>query len=55
MICKNCGHKATDKYCAYCGQPAAIERLNVKELLLNFWDVFTHRTWYISCGEAIIY
>ena len=42
MKCKNCGNHVTDKYCAHCGQTAAIERLSLKELLLNFWDVFTH-------------
>ena len=42
MTCKNCGCEVTGKYCSACGQPASTGRLNVKELLLSFWDVFTH-------------
>jgi len=42
MTCKNCGNEAAVKYCSVCGQPTSTGRLNVKELLLGFWDVFTH-------------
>lgn len=42
MICKNCGNEVTDKYCSHCGQVNSTSRLSVKELLWNFWDVFTH-------------
>ena len=42
MTCKNCGNEVTGKYCASCGQPVSAARLTVKELLLSFWNVFTH-------------
>jgi len=42
MICKNCGTEAVDKYCSHCGQLTSTSRISVKEILWNFWDVFTH-------------
>jgi hypothetical protein len=31
--CKNCGHMATHKYCAHCGQPTRVRRLNFEDFL----------------------
>jgi len=42
MICKNCGLEAGDKYCSHCGQLTSTSRISVKEMLWNFWDIFTH-------------
>lgn len=42
MICKNCGNDADGKYCSSCGQPVSTGRLTLKELLLSFWNIFTH-------------
>jgi hypothetical protein len=42
MQCKNCGAEANGKYCPNCGQLTSTGRLTVRELLFNFWDVFTH-------------
>lgn len=42
ITCKNCGNNFTGKYCNICGQIASTKRLNLKEIVHDFFHAFTH-------------
>lgn len=38
MICKNCGHTVTGKYCSNCGQKASVDKLNLSSFSTEISD-----------------
>jgi len=42
ITCKNCGNNFTGNYCNVCGQRATTKRLNLKQILHDFFHAFTH-------------
>jgi hypothetical protein len=42
VICKNCGHQGTGKYCSECGQPYEVKRITVGTIIHEVTHLFTH-------------